>query len=165
MAQVFRRTVTVKFILKASIIFCYYHVCALATTNIMRLLKGSTLHVYDSTCKCPYCGGRITVLMQMPIFSYLILRGKCRYCGAPIPVRGLILECSVFLGMTAITIALHFSVFGILLSFLYYEGVRIVCFILFGRREDSFFSQYLLAILSILFICGLMVLLSFLLTA
>jgi leader peptidase (prepilin peptidase)/N-methyltransferase len=36
---------------------------------------------------CPHCGHKITALENIPILSYLLLRGKCRGCGAPITAR------------------------------------------------------------------------------
>jgi leader peptidase (prepilin peptidase)/N-methyltransferase len=36
---------------------------------------------------CPKCGGRINFYDNIPLFSYVILGGKCRHCGAPISVR------------------------------------------------------------------------------
>ncbi|MFH1646081.1 MAG: prepilin peptidase [Chloroflexota bacterium] len=41
---------------------------------------------------CDNCEQRLTVLDLMPVFSYLWLRGRCRYCGAPIPRRVLLVE-------------------------------------------------------------------------
>ena len=36
---------------------------------------------------CPHCGHQITALENIPVISYLALRGKCSACKAPIPVR------------------------------------------------------------------------------
>ena len=36
---------------------------------------------------CPHCGKAITALENMPVLSYLILKGKCSGCGAPIAKR------------------------------------------------------------------------------
>ena len=36
---------------------------------------------------CPKCGHMITALENIPIISYLLLRGKCRECGTPISIR------------------------------------------------------------------------------
>ena len=36
---------------------------------------------------CPHCGHQITALENIPVISYLFLRGKCRECKAPISVR------------------------------------------------------------------------------
>jgi leader peptidase (prepilin peptidase)/N-methyltransferase len=41
---------------------------------------------------CPACNRRLAVKDLIPIFSYLWLRGRCRYCGAPIPKRVLWVE-------------------------------------------------------------------------
>jgi len=41
---------------------------------------------------CPACGRRLTPFDLIPLFSYLFLRGRCRYCGAPIPRRVLLVE-------------------------------------------------------------------------
>ncbi len=36
---------------------------------------------------CPACGHKISALENIPVLSYLALRGKCRQCKAPISVR------------------------------------------------------------------------------
>ena len=41
---------------------------------------------------CPSCGERIKFYDNIPIISYLILRGRCRNCDAPISIRYLIVE-------------------------------------------------------------------------
>lgn len=41
---------------------------------------------------CPACGRRLAPSDLIPLFSYLFLRGRCRYCGAPIPRRVLLVE-------------------------------------------------------------------------
>ena len=37
--------------------------------------------------RCPHCGHQITALENVPVLSWLCLRGKCRQCRTPIPVR------------------------------------------------------------------------------
>jgi leader peptidase (prepilin peptidase)/N-methyltransferase len=37
--------------------------------------------------RCPHCGHQITSLENIPVISYLVLRGKCRACKAPISPR------------------------------------------------------------------------------
>jgi leader peptidase (prepilin peptidase)/N-methyltransferase len=41
---------------------------------------------------CDNCGHKLGILDNIPIFSYLFLRGRCRYCKARIPIRVLIVE-------------------------------------------------------------------------
>ena len=42
---------------------------------------------------CPNCNHRLEFLDLIPIFSYLFLKGKCRYCGEKIRIRYILLEC------------------------------------------------------------------------
>ena len=41
---------------------------------------------------CDACQRRLGLLDLVPILSYLILRGRCRYCGTRIPIRVLLVE-------------------------------------------------------------------------
>ncbi|OGV75809.1 MAG: methyltransferase [Methylotenera sp. RIFCSPLOWO2_02_FULL_45_14] len=41
---------------------------------------------------CPNCGHKITALENIPIISYLILKGRCRDCKAPISMRYPLIE-------------------------------------------------------------------------
>jgi leader peptidase (prepilin peptidase) / N-methyltransferase len=42
--------------------------------------------------RCPSCGHGITALENIPVVSWLILRGKCSACGAPISARYPVVE-------------------------------------------------------------------------
>lgn len=41
---------------------------------------------------CPHCGHPIGALENIPIISYMALRGKCKGCGAPITIRYPVVE-------------------------------------------------------------------------
>lgn len=41
---------------------------------------------------CPHCGNRIKPWHNIPVISYLLLKGKCAYCSAPISIRYPIIE-------------------------------------------------------------------------
>jgi leader peptidase (prepilin peptidase)/N-methyltransferase len=41
---------------------------------------------------CPHCGHQITALENIPVISYLALRGKCSACKAPISARYPVIE-------------------------------------------------------------------------
>lgn len=41
---------------------------------------------------CPNCNHKLGVLDLFPVWSYLFLKGKCRYCGQKIRIRYFLLE-------------------------------------------------------------------------
>jgi leader peptidase (prepilin peptidase)/N-methyltransferase len=43
---------------------------------------------------CDACQRRLGIIDLIPVLSYLILRGRCRYCGARIPFRVLLVEAA-----------------------------------------------------------------------
>jgi leader peptidase (prepilin peptidase) / N-methyltransferase len=42
--------------------------------------------------RCPHCGTTIRARDNVPVVSYLLLRGKCRSCGTPISPRYMLIE-------------------------------------------------------------------------
>ncbi len=59
---------------------------------------------------CPHCGHKIGALENIPVLSYLLLRGKCRGCGAAISARYPIVEA--LSGVLSAYVAWHFG-FGL----------------------------------------------------
>lgn len=68
---------------------------------------------------CPYCGAAILARDNLPIISFLLLRGRCRRCGAPISWRYPIIEA-----LTAGLFVAGAIVFGL--------GPRLLVALLFG---------------------------------
>ncbi len=56
---------------------------------------------------CPLCNHPIAWYDNIPLLSYLILRGKCRHCGARIPLRYPLVE-----GLTGVLTLLLFLHYG-----------------------------------------------------
>jgi len=134
----------------AAFVLIYFHISGLATTNILRLTAGNTLPVLASKCVCDHCGAPITPLLQLPIISYLICRGKCRNCKVKLPVDALLLEILMWVGMIVLSAVFGFSLQGVTLSFLYYELVRILLVVKKGRRQERFGKQYGIAVLAMI---------------
>ena len=57
---------------------------------------------------CPECGAAIEFYDNVPIISYLVLRGNCRACGKRIPLRYAVVELLTGLAMAALVH--HFGV-------------------------------------------------------
>ena len=75
---------------------------------VYRLPLGMSLVTPPS--HCPKCDHRIMVWENIPIFSYLCLRGKCHWCGAPISPRYLIGEMTVgMMYMASFALVLHYK--------------------------------------------------------
>ncbi len=67
---------------------------------------------------CPNCGKRIRFYDNIPLLSYIMLLGKCRYCRAPIPVRYPIVE--LITGLLSLALFIRYGLgyqFFIFLSF------------------------------------------------
>ena len=45
-----------------------------------------------SYCFCPNCKTTLSIWFQIPILSWLFLKGKCYYCKQPIPVKYPLIE-------------------------------------------------------------------------
>jgi len=66
-----------------------------ANAVIYRLPRGVSW--FSGHSFCPKCKHSLSLFDLVPIFSYLFLRGRCRYCRSPIPIRYLLVE--LFLGV------------------------------------------------------------------
>jgi len=60
--------------------------------------------------RCPVCGGRLRFFREnLPILGWIILRGKCRYCRAPISPVYPIVELAVALAFVGLYVCLFMS--------------------------------------------------------
>jgi leader peptidase (prepilin peptidase) / N-methyltransferase len=66
---------------------------------------GSVVHPASS---CPHCGYVLRWIDNIPVFSYVMLGGRCRGCKAPISPRYPIVEL-----VTMATFLVHYAVFGL----------------------------------------------------
>lgn len=76
----------------------------------MRTLKGENIVI--SRSHCTNCGHELGPLDLVPVFSYLFLKGQCRYCKTKISPLYLVGEL-----ITGITFALIYWLFGFNLDF------------------------------------------------
>lgn len=64
--------------------------------------------VVTPASRCPGCGNALAWFDNIPVLSYLALRGRCRSCRAPISLRYPIIEA-----LTGAVFVWHLSVFGL----------------------------------------------------
>ncbi|MGA7402858.1 MAG: prepilin peptidase [Candidatus Sulfotelmatobacter sp.] len=103
----------------SSILFIGLSFGSFLNVCIYRLPRG--LSVVMPRSKCPHCKHLIAFYDNMPVISWLILRGRCRQCKTRISPRYLFIElltgalflgCYAYFGLTLAT--LKFCVFGFL---------------------------------------------------
>ena len=64
---------------------------------------GETFNLVKPNSRCPHCGAQIGPLENIPVISFLLQRGRCRHCSAPISIRypSIELLTAVLSGITA----------------------------------------------------------------
>ena len=77
----------------------FLHCAAWRVSRGERFTKGHS--------RCPACGHELDALDLIPLLSWLILRGRCRHCGAKIPVRYFLAE--LFFALLTLACLLRFG--------------------------------------------------------
>ena len=74
--------------------------CAEINTPVAQQDEGKAMaeppvyNLHSPRSACPHCGHQITALENVPLLSYLALRGKCSKCGSAISMRYPIVEAT-----------------------------------------------------------------------
>lgn len=71
------------------------------------LAPAPTYNLITPRSACPHCGHRITALENIPVLSYLALRGRCSACAKPIGARYPVVEA--LSGILSAYAAWHFG--------------------------------------------------------
>jgi leader peptidase (prepilin peptidase)/N-methyltransferase len=78
--------------------------------------------------RCPQCGKRIRFYDNIPIISYIILRGRCRDCGRPISVRYPLVEA--IMGLLSMSLFLkHNLSYQYFISLIFSASLVLISFI------------------------------------
>jgi prepilin signal peptidase PulO-like enzyme (type II secretory pathway) len=76
-----------------------------ATALVWRVPRGISWFSADRSVarsRCPSCQKQLRFLDLIPLFSWLMQKGRCRYCKASIPARYPLIELAVFLACMAV---------------------------------------------------------------
>ena len=132
---------------------------------IYRLPVGRTIAKGHSMCMT--CGHNLGPLDLVPLFSWLFLRGKCRYCGAPIASRyakiesltGIIFLANALVHLDASLIFVDTSAFFVLifLSCVIYSlsfCTLISAMMIWYDTHKSFWGLAVLPVIGNMIICG-----------
>ena len=81
--------------------------CVGSFLNVVIYRLPEELSVVKPGSHCPECGHSLAVRDLIPVLSYLVSRGRCRYCGGAISIRYPIIELS-----TAAIFLFNYEVWG-----------------------------------------------------
>lgn len=92
------------------------------TLAVYRIPKGEDItHTHSY---CPKCNHKLNILDLIPLFSYIFLGGKCRYCKQKIRPRYLILEALSGLFFVAVAYLMGLSVYE-------FDKIKIIEYVFF----------------------------------
>lgn len=77
---------------------------------------------------CPNCNHKLGILDLVPVFSYIFLGGKCRYCRKPIGKRYFIFEILTGLVFVLFSISLKLDVYNLCINSVIYFILAILYF-------------------------------------
>ncbi|MFP3153711.1 prepilin peptidase [Lachnospiraceae bacterium ZAX-1] len=132
----------------AFVVFMAYIIGGYSTADILRLTKGIVPKQLDGLCRCPNCRYIIHGKHQIPIFSYILNKGKCRNCDEPIPRISFFLELCIPCSIILASGILRFSPFVVVVGFFAYQLIKVVSIILLGKQENNFIKRAILSLLS-----------------
>jgi leader peptidase (prepilin peptidase)/N-methyltransferase len=93
---------------------------------IYRLPRGESLAYPPS--RCPRCGKRLAWYDNLPVISWLVLRGRCRQCHEPISIQYPIIE--IVTALTAVLVVYATPPGALLASRLVFSAILIVLFVI-----------------------------------
>ena len=72
-----------------------YGACLGSLTNVIVYRMPRGLSIVSPPSRCPKCDTRLSWRDNIPVFGWLLLRGKCRYCKNPISVEYPVVEAAM----------------------------------------------------------------------
>jgi len=82
-------------------------IASLAFVGVVAHRVPRGLSIVGPRSVCDSCGTQIAAYDNVPVFSWLMLRGRCRSCGARIPARYPVVELAVGVAFAATAIVLR----------------------------------------------------------
>lgn len=96
----------------------------LETTKQKAETTSTTYNLALPASHCPNCGHYLTIFENIPVLSFLFLRGRCRACGTPISWRYPVIEALT--GLSTGIVIWHFGLTGQALAVLCFTWTLIV---------------------------------------
>ncbi|MBR5090222.1 MAG: prepilin peptidase [Ruminiclostridium sp.] len=116
---------------------------------IIRVPRHEPISGTHNRSHCMSCGHQLGTLDLVPIFSYIFLGGKCRYCKARISPRYWIVELITALSFTASVVVLGIQV-SLLFAFVLAAALIVASGIDIDRMEIPYGCSLLIAVLGVI---------------
>jgi len=136
-------------ILKTAIILSYYILGAYSTTDILRLTSygSNDTDIRSGKCFCPSCGHKLRITDQIPIISFILCLGRCKYCSAKIPRAEFILEAFILISCSIIAVLGNFSITSFIVTSVFYEMIKIISITIMKPKKTGLTKSLLLSVL------------------
>jgi leader peptidase (prepilin peptidase)/N-methyltransferase len=90
----------------ASVLIAAFGLAIGSFLNVVAYRVPLGMSVVSPASACPGCGNEIEARDNVPLLSWLVLRGKCRHCAEPISPRYIVVEAIT--GVAFVAVALRF---------------------------------------------------------
>lgn len=105
--------------------------------NVLLLRKNTGESAVSAPSRCFSCGHRLSAADLIPVLSFALLRGRCRYCGSKVSWQYPLVEA--FIGLLAVLVYLKISPDA---SFLFFNKEVADPRLLSNRGNSQFLIQY-----------------------
>ena len=133
------------------------------TLAVYRIPRGENILYKHSYC--PNCNHKLQFLDLFPIFSYLFLKGKCRYCKEKVRIRYLLLELLSGIVFVLFAMSIKLNFFTINSNIMYIKvGIQILflsgLFIIAGIDKEKkqiqksvLWYEIIIALIYMIYVC------------
>ncbi len=128
------------------IVLISYVIGGYSTADILRLINGVCPNQLDNICICPSCGKQIPGENQIPIYSYIKNKGKCKNCDMPIPKISFILEIVIPFSIIIIAAINNFAASTFVFAFIFYQMLKAIIIIIFKKQNNSFCKRFIISL-------------------
>lgn len=98
---------------------------------LIHRIRSNRKGIFFGKSECPQCGKKLKAKDLIPIFSFILLKGKCRYCGNTISLHYLALELLTSLAFLATYLRFPFISEDIGAEFFTIDYSNLIIFIFF----------------------------------
>lgn len=109
---------------------------------LIHRIRNNRKGIFFGKSECPECGKRLHAKDLIPILSFILLKGKCRYCGATISLHYLALELLTSFAFLATYLRFPFIIENYDAAFFTIDYTNLITFIFFALYAIFFVAIF-----------------------